>query len=197
MFPRIDALRYAIYFTPAEDDPLAVAASRWLGYDTFSGKTVSFPETVALQPGRMREITAAASRYGFHATLKAPFRLAENVTSSALEATFDVFCRQQQAFDIPEIEIGELGHFFALVPSEAYNGLQAFAANVVEHFEPMRAPLTDEEFARRKQHPVCDHYRGSGCWRHRPETVGSHANQFRLGKCRLYGDPYFDRGFRV
>lgn len=143
-------MRYAVYFTPAEDDPLTVAVNQWLGYNAFTGENVPYPETIAVQPGRMSAITAAPARYGFHATLKAPFRLAENFTSSALVAAFDVFCRQQQAFDLPEIQIGQLGSFFALVPAQPSEKLQSFAAQAVEYFEPMRAPLTEEEIARRK-----------------------------------------------
>lgn len=143
-------LRYAIYFTPPADDPLTVAASRWLGYDAFSGEERPYPDNIALPAGRMSAVTAAAARYGFHATMKAPFRLAENISPSALEATFDVFCRNRKPFSIPEITLGQLGKFYALIPAAEYDELQAFAADVVEHFEPMRAPLLNDEIARRK-----------------------------------------------
>ncbi|AJY45440.1 DUF1045 domain-containing protein [Martelella endophytica] len=143
-------MRYAIYFTPPADDPLTEAASRWLGYDAFEGAERPFPDTVGLPPGRMSTVTAAAARYGFHATLKAPFRLAENITPSALEAAFDVYCRNTATFNIPKIVLGQIGKFYALVPAENYDTLQAFAADVVEHFEPMRAPLLNDEIARRK-----------------------------------------------
>lgn len=144
------ALRYAIYFTPPADDPLTIAASHWLGYDAFSGEERPFPDNIGLPEGRMSAVTAAAARYGFHATLKAPFRLAENVTPSALEAAFDVFCRKARPFEIPEIALGQLGKFYALVPAAPCEPLQAFAAETVEYFEPMRAPLLNDEIARRK-----------------------------------------------
>lgn len=143
-------MRYALYFSPAEDHPLTIAASRWLGYNAFTSETLPFPAETGIGAGRMSGITAAAARYGFHATLKAPFRLAENYTAAALEAAFDVFCRRQTAFDIPELSIGEIGSFFALVPTGHSELLQTFAATVVEEFEPMRAPLNSTEIARRK-----------------------------------------------
>nr|WP_272213294.1 DUF1045 domain-containing protein [Marinicella sp. W31]MDC2879240.1 DUF1045 domain-containing protein [Marinicella sp. W31] len=143
-------MRYAIYFTPPADDPLTVAASHWLGYDAFAGEERAYPDNIALPAGRMSAVTAAAARYGFHATMKAPFRLAENISPSALEATFDVFCRNRKPFSIPEVTLGQLGKFYALIPAVEDETLQAFAADVVAHFEPMRAPLLNDEIARRK-----------------------------------------------
>ncbi|WP_176086175.1 DUF1045 domain-containing protein [Martelella sp. HB161492] len=149
-------MRYAIYFTPEATDPLTTAASNWLGRSAFSAAPVAFPETVPISPDRMQVVTAAAARYGFHATLKAPFTLKETVTPSALEAAFDVFCRKHSPFTLPEITLGELGNFFALVPTERYPHLQAFAATVVDHFEPMRAPLSEADIARRKPESLSD-----------------------------------------
>jgi len=152
-------LRYAIYFTPAIDHPLTVAASRWLGYDAFAGEERPFPDGIALASGRMSAVTAAAARYGFHATLKAPFRLADNTTPAALEAAFDVFCRKHSPFDIPELKLGKLGKFHALVPAQESDTLQDFAADVVRYFEPMRAPLANEEIARRKPEELSERER--------------------------------------
>ncbi|TPW32347.1 DUF1045 domain-containing protein [Martelella alba] len=149
-------MRYAIYFTPEATDPLTIAASSWLGRSAFSTEPTGFPETVPVSPDRMQVVTAAAARYGFHATLKAPFTLKESVTPAALEAAFDVFCRKHSAFTLPEITLGELGNFFALVPAERYPHLQAFAAGVVDQFEPMRAPLSEADIARRKPESLSD-----------------------------------------
>jgi hypothetical protein len=46
--------------------------------------------------------------------------------------------------------VGQLGHFFALVPDNLHPPLQRFAADVVETFEPFRAPLSEADIARRK-----------------------------------------------
>ncbi|WP_180898585.1 DUF1045 domain-containing protein [Martelella soudanensis] len=152
-------MRYAIYFTPAIDHPLTIAAGRWLGYDAFAGEERPFPDSIALPSGRMSAVTAAAARYGFHATLKAPFRLADNTTPAALEAAFDVFCRKHGPFDIPELKLGKLGRFHALVPARENETLRDFAADVVRYFEPMRAPLANEEIARRKPDDLSDEER--------------------------------------
>ena len=67
--------RYAIFYTP---DDLAFAAfgAEWLGWDSAAGISVGHPVVAGLD---VAELTATPRKYGFHATLKAPFRLAEDV----------------------------------------------------------------------------------------------------------------------
>ena len=69
--------RYALYYTPAEKHPLTQAAARWLGRDAFDGaiSSVDDHDTLVAEP----------RRYGFHATLKAPFRLRPGRTRQELE----------------------------------------------------------------------------------------------------------------
>ncbi|WP_320202907.1 DUF1045 domain-containing protein [Agrobacterium rosae] len=136
-------MRYAIYFTPSENDALTDKASRWLGRNAFSGTHYDAYQTYA-------EITSEPRRYGFHATLKAPFELSANRSEAGLLAAFQAFAESRRAFDIPKIVIGSLGPFFALVPDGLHQPLQDFAADVVDYFEPFRAPLSDSDIARRR-----------------------------------------------
>ncbi len=101
-------MRYAIYFSKEADHPLTRAAAGWLGRDAFG-------EDVPAAPGR-EELVADPARYGFHGTLKAPFHLRGGIDSASLFDAFDEFCAETPAFEIPEIVIGQLGPFFALVP---------------------------------------------------------------------------------
>lgn len=142
-------MRYAIYFTPHQDDPLTRATARWLGRDPFSGTPVA---PVAAAPFSAAEIsfhTAAARRYGFHATLKAPFRLAEGETEKGLIAALDDFSRRSEPLCVPRAVVRRLDGFYALVPEEPFAALDAFAAGVVTGFERFRAPLSSEEIDRR------------------------------------------------
>lgn len=143
-------MRYALYFTPAQDDPLTVAAARWLGRDAFSGGLVAQEDANALSPETLREATADPRRYGFHATLKAPFELASGALLSDLVEAMGVFAAETRVFDIPALALGRLGPFFALVPGEHSPLLQSFAAEAVRRFEPFRAPLSEADIARRK-----------------------------------------------
>jgi len=144
-------LRYAIYYAPVPDDPLTTDASRWLGRNAFSGETFGPPASLAMPTEQWHGLVADPQRYGFHATLKAPFELREGRTEADLIEAFDGFAASMTAFDIPRLVLGQLGPFFALVPHAVYPSLQEFAASVVEEFEPFRAPLSEADVARR--HP--------------------------------------------
>jgi putative phosphonate metabolism protein len=143
-------MRYAIYFTPPQGEPLADLAARWLGRDLYEDKAVDQQFSALSSQDDHGDLTAEPRRYGFHATLKAPFRLADKVDASALHTAFDVFADTSAAVAIPSLTLGQLGSFFALVPADWNNDLQDFAARVVRHFEPFRAPLGEADIARRK-----------------------------------------------
>lgn len=136
-------MRYAIYFSPAKDHPLTETASRWLGRNAFSGTLHDDHHDYA-------DLTEEPRRYGFHATLKAPFELAEKYSEAELLAAVENFAANQSAFEIPRVVVGALGPFFALVPDRIYQPLQDFAAEVVDHFDRFRAPLSETDIARRR-----------------------------------------------
>ncbi|MBB5576799.1 MULTISPECIES: DUF1045 domain-containing protein [Rhizobium] len=142
-------MRYALYFTPPKDDPLTALAALWLGRDAFSDDIFS-DKAMGPVPEGHAELTADPRRYGFHATLKAPFELAGSVTECDLLDVAAEFAARTKAFTIPELVLGQLGHFFALVPGSLYQPLRDFASRVVKTFEPFRAPLSDHDIARRK-----------------------------------------------
>lgn len=154
-------MRYALYFTPPADDPLTKAAAAWLGRDPFSGKTGPQAEVSEFSPDALTALTADPRRYGFHATLKAPFRLAPGTDEAALEAVFSAFCAETPALEIPNVVIEQIGPFFALVPDRIYPALQDFAAAVVETFEPFRAELTEADIARRRPERMSDSQRAN------------------------------------
>jgi len=143
-------LRYALYFTPPRHDALTDLAAQWLGRDAFSGEAHATPEAGPFSAEDHANLTADPRRYGFHATLKAPFDLAGSVTENDLIDTVSDFARRTPAFELPELVLGELGHFFALIPGSLHPPLQKFAATVVRSFEPFRAALSEADIARRK-----------------------------------------------
>ena len=154
-------MRYALYFSPAENHPLTKAAARWLGRDAFSNETFPTPVVEGLTTEDVHELTADPRRYAFHATLKAPFELAEGRTEAELIEAFDRFVAENTAFDIPNTIVGQLGRFFAIVPDQVYPELQDFAARIVEDFEPFRAPLSEADFARRKPETLSPAHRAN------------------------------------
>lgn len=144
-------LRYAIYFSPPPDDSLTEASSRWLGRDAFSGTVFGPPTALAMPAGEWQGLVRDPQRYGFHATLKAPFELCEGQRETDLIEAFDNFAASKNAFNLPRIVIDQLGPFFALVPDIVYPPMHAFCASIVETFEPFRAPLSKVDIDRR--HP--------------------------------------------
>jgi putative phosphonate metabolism protein len=143
-------VRYALYFAPCADDPLNLTAAEWLGRDAYNNVGYARAAEGGLSPEDLNTLTADPRRYGFHATLKAPFHLAEGRSEAELLQAMEAFATETSAFDIPSMIVGQLGHFFALVPDTLHPPLQKFAADVVETFEPFRAPLSEADIARRK-----------------------------------------------
>ncbi len=154
-------MRYALYFTPPHDDPLTAAAGRWLGRDAFTGETFPAAAAGGLDAAEILQTTEEPRRYGFHATLKAPFELARSVTERDLLDVAAEFAEKTPAFRLPELVLGQLGRFFALVPGDLYPALQDFSADVVRSFEPFRAALSEADLARRKPEQLDDAHRAN------------------------------------
>ncbi len=142
-------MRYAIYYTPPQNHPLTSAASRWLGRDAFSGTPVAQPPAGAMSGEDLAFHTASPRRYGFHATLKAPFELAADRTEDELLTAFDGFCAAAAPFTIPRIVVRQLSGFFAIVPETPVAPLQRLAEEAVTAFDAFRAPLQEGDIARR------------------------------------------------
>ncbi|WP_439617453.1 DUF1045 domain-containing protein [Shinella sp.] len=143
-------MRYALYFTPPASDPLTLSAQRWLGRNAFTGAALEQPAVGEFDAATLSGLTADPRRYGFHATMKAPFALAEGRSEAELVAEIGRFVSETEPFDIPELVVGRLGSFFALVPGDQCDALQSFAGEVVRRFERFRAPLTSADISRRK-----------------------------------------------
>lgn len=141
--------RYALYFAPPHESPLWTAGVRWLGRDPESREMIAPPTVHGLSPARQRQLTESPRRYGWHATLKAPFTLAEGFSIDDLIAETERFCARREAFPLPALEVGSLEGFLALVPARAANTMQDLAAQCVEYFDPLRAPLSAADRARR------------------------------------------------
>jgi len=142
-------MRYAIYFTPGPDDALTGIAANWLGRNPFTGAQHEVAANGELSPGEIAFHTASARRYGFHATLKAPFRLAEGESEASLDRALAAYAATLEPVVLPRLVIGQIDGFFALVPGEVSSDLNRFAGDIVEGFERFRAPLTEKEIARR------------------------------------------------
>lgn len=142
-------MRYAVYFTPEKSDPLTIAAQAWLGRDVFSGEAIPATDHDGLTARDLWHHTAAPRRYGFHATLVAPFHLAAGVSEQDLLASIAGFTGTCVPFQIPRLEVARLGNFYALTPAVRCEQLDDLAWSAVDHFNTLRAPLSEGEIERR------------------------------------------------
>jgi len=140
--------RYAVYVTPPPG-PLADAAAAWLGWDAAEARARAHPDLPGL-PRPVAEITATPRKYGFHGTVKPPFRLAEGTTEAGLRDAVRALCARLAPVEIPRLEVGALGPFLGLLPSGDTAPLDSLAANIVEGLDPWRAPPDAAELARRR-----------------------------------------------
>lgn len=138
--------RYAIFYTPS--DEFAALGAAWLGWDSAQGRAVQHCEVAGVD---VAAITATPRKYGLHATLKAPFRLADEASLDQLHSAAETFAKGQAAFDIGALELRDDRGFVALRPEGASETLQKFVAAIVKDFDHLRAPLTEADIARRRK----------------------------------------------
>lgn len=143
--------RYAIYHTPKAGTALADFGAAWLGWDSGTGRSVPHPQAAPLP---MAQITETPRKYGFHGTIKPPFRLADGMTHHGLEAALSDLCATAAPVVLDGLHLARLGRFLALVPMGEATDLAQLAARVVQGLDPFRAPPTDQELAKRRAAPL-------------------------------------------
>jgi len=144
-----DYPRYAIYYAPAPGSDLDRFGTHLLGYDAFSGEDLPFPDGIPQAAPDWRELTDDPRRYGFHATLKAPFSLAPGRTESELVSACEAFAATPRAVPVIRPVVGSISGFVAVIPAEPPPGLIRLAADCVSAFDSFRAPLTAADRTRR------------------------------------------------
>jgi putative phosphonate metabolism protein len=145
------AHRYAIYWAPPRAHALWCDGCAWLGRDPETGERMAPPLPEGLTPERHAALTAEPARYGWHGTLKPPFRLAQGESEAGLDAAIRAFAAAQAPFEVPRLTVRPLSGFLAVVPAERSAALDALAAACVLSFDPFRAPPAPCEVARRQR----------------------------------------------
>jgi putative phosphonate metabolism protein len=141
--------RYAIYYASAPGSALDRFGAELLGYDARSGVDPPFPDDVLRAAPDWHALTQDPRKYGFHATLKAPFALAQSKTEAGLVAACADFADRPRSAAIITPVVGSISGFIAVIPKERSDDLERFAADCVSAFDAFRAPLTSEDRARR------------------------------------------------
>lgn len=142
--------RYAVYWAPRPASPLARFGNGWLGRDPDpAAGEPAFPLR-APPPASWRELVAEPRVYGFHATLKPPFRLAEGRSEGELTAAVAQLAASLRPIGAVALRLAELGRFLALVPASRRREIDLLAGYCVEVLDGFRAPPDQAELARRR-----------------------------------------------
>ena len=131
-------MRVAIYYVPDRQDTLWTAGTRWLGRDPESGEKLERPPV----PG-LAQATRKASRYGFHATLKAPMPIREPLAEmiNAVKASLSTVA----PFSLPPLRLTLEDGFVALRLGTSSPHLADLADRCVQDLDGFRVPYTAGE----------------------------------------------------
>lgn len=136
-------MRYAIYYAPEPGTRLHHLGASWLGRDAFS-------QGLPPKKSALGAIVDDPARYGFHATLKAPFQLREGQTFGQLAASSDAFAESRSVVSSGKLALQDIEGFLALVPERQPEALDQLAGACVEHFDVFRRPPDVAELVRRR-----------------------------------------------
>jgi hypothetical protein len=141
----MDEPRYAIYFVPPAASDLYRFGAGFLGYDCYTGESLRPAQDIALTACEWAQLTREPRKYGFHATLKAPFHLLPPFTEADLTAELERFAAIPRTLPAIEPAIRPLAQFIAVVAAEPSMALDRLAADGVMAFDRFRRPLTSHE----------------------------------------------------
>ncbi len=135
--------RYALYAVP--DGDLGDFGAAWLGWDIRSG-TATDPLPIA----GLHDVTMTPRKYGFHGTVKPPFRLADGCDLGALQTAVADLAAAVAPVRLDGLQLELLGSFLALVPVGETTALSTLAARFVQDLDRFRAAPSQAELTRRR-----------------------------------------------
>lgn len=136
--------RFAIYYVPPEG-PLATFGATWLGWDLLRGAEVPQFDVHGLD-----DITMTPRKYGFHGTLKPPFRLKPEQTVTDLETAVAAMASRVTPATCDGLRLTPLGRFLAFTPYGPLEQLQQVAKACVCELDSFRAPASEAELVKRR-----------------------------------------------
>ncbi|MBM3606102.1 MAG: DUF1045 domain-containing protein [Alphaproteobacteria bacterium] len=151
-----DFTRYAVYYAP-QPGPFAAATAAWLGWDVLGGQAVGHPDLPGL-PHPVANLTRAPRKYGFHGTIRAPFRPC--VGEAQLIERLDDLAVRLPPVRCSGLRLSDLDGFLALTAEGCEASLLALGEAVVRGTDDLRAPLTAAELARRRPETLSLRQRG-------------------------------------
>ena len=151
------AYRYAVYFAPNVEQQWWAQASEWLGRCALTHQLNPQPLVSGLSAQRVAELTEHPRRYGFHATMRAPFVLASQYQPSDLVDRVNAICRHVKPFVMPRLQVALLDTFLALVPEREVAQITKLEERCVTELNDYAEPLSPEELRRRRNAGLTSH----------------------------------------
>jgi len=151
------AYRYAVYFVPNIEQQWWAQASQWLGRCAVSQQFSAQPLIAEVSPKRFAEFTEHPRRYGFHATMRAPFVLASEYQPSDLIRHVSTLCQQLKPFVLPRLRVTLLEQFLALLPERDVPQITLLEHQCVTQLNDYAVPLGTEELTRRRSAGLSSH----------------------------------------
>ncbi len=140
----------AVYAAPRGTTDLGRLATAWLGRDIDGGDPATI-ERPQLDDVDIDEITDEARLYGFHGTLKPPFRLADAVEVAEVDRAVAALAAEREPVLVDTLVVDVLAGFVALRPEEPNAALADLAAACVRDLDRFRRPADELEVARRRR----------------------------------------------
>jgi hypothetical protein len=142
--------RYAIYFAPAPGSAWWRFGAGSLGRDELRDVAVPQVRPPAISARQFAAVTAEPRRYGFHATLKAPFPLRDGLTEGVLRERVARLAGSLQAAPLGALVPQYADGFVALVPTRRLDAVDTLAAQCVEALDDLRGSPIAGRLARHR-----------------------------------------------
>ena len=150
MKAKLSPHRVAIYYAPDTQSSAWQVGSKWLGRDAATSQQLHQPIVDGIATEVLTNLTSHPRRYGWHATLKAPFRLAHGHDLNTLTAGLRQICQGCKPFNLAPLELSTRDGFLSLRPERLQSVLAQLAADCVQQLHRFAAPLSETDLARRR-----------------------------------------------
>lgn len=148
--------RYALYYAPSASDPLSAFAAQWFGWDPERRQEIDRLAVPGLPELDCEIITATPRRYGFHATLKPPFRLIDGHDEQELINAVSMITCDLAPVPLGPLRLCVLRNFLALVPENPGSDLPMLGKCLVQDLDDFRKPPEPAELAKRRAKGLTD-----------------------------------------
>ena len=148
--------RVAIYFLPKKNSSLENFGKNLLGRDINKKKKISLTRRQKYFINRgftyfdeLKDYCEQPAKYGFHATLKAPFRLKRNVKTKNFYDVISHIAAQHSRFKIKGLKIVYSKKFTFITSRKPNKLLINLESDLVKHLDTFRAELNKTEIKKR------------------------------------------------